>query len=583
MKTIRDLLDAEGTDEVPAVEHLLGALDENGAIVTWLHGSPGSGKKDLLAEFGRRAVDANIVELDCRTIEPTPAGLARELGDEESVDAIASRLSDLAKRVVLVFRHYEVLRLTDSWLRRELLPSLATNTRVILSSSEKPSAGWLSARSWRAHFSVVSLGDGDPAVAAQRMLDEASTPELRKLLEDLSVVRRLTKPLLATLRPDLDADTAWDEVGSLSFVDRQRDGLAIASVLQREMSASLRAADPDRYRDLQRRAWRFLRGQLKHATCADLWRTTADTIYLIENPVIREAFFPSQSAGFSVDPAVSSDLERILDIASVHEPAAGVDALQLWWKHLPSSFHTVRDAEGNIVGFYCAARPEDLANNWMTFDPVAKAWQAHLSLSPASARPDSLFLRRWLSASSGEAPCGEQAAAWVDIKRTYLELRPALRRVYLTLFDLAPYAAVASELGFKVLDDATVTLDQQKAYTAMLDFGPASVDGWIGNLVAAELGINKEQLLDAATRELVLGDARIPLTPLEYGVLSMLDARDGTAVSRKELLKQVWGHSYDGGSNVVDAVVRGLRRKCGESADIVETVRGVGYRLRMPA
>jgi DNA-binding response OmpR family regulator len=45
-------------------------------------------------------------------------------------------------------------------------------------------------------------------------------------------------------------------------------------------------------------------------------------------------------------------------------------------------------------------------------------------------------------------------------------------------------------------------------------------------------------------------------------------------------LEQVWGHNYEGGSNVVDAVVRGLRKKCGEHADIVETVRGVGYRLR---
>ena len=60
----------------------------------------------------------------------------------------------------------------------------------------------------------------------------------------------------------------------------------------------------------------------------------------------------------------------------------------------------------------------------------------------------------------------------------------------------------------------------------------------------------------------------------------MLESRPGEAVSRSELLGNVWGHDYDGGSNVVDAVVRGLRKKCGEHADILETVRGVGYRLR---
>ena len=60
----------------------------------------------------------------------------------------------------------------------------------------------------------------------------------------------------------------------------------------------------------------------------------------------------------------------------------------------------------------------------------------------------------------------------------------------------------------------------------------------------------------------------------------MLESRPGQPISRDDLLLQVWGRDYSGGSNVVDAVVRGLRKKCGEGAAIFETVRGVGYRLR---
>jgi DNA-binding response OmpR family regulator len=52
-------------------------------------------------------------------------------------------------------------------------------------------------------------------------------------------------------------------------------------------------------------------------------------------------------------------------------------------------------------------------------------------------------------------------------------------------------------------------------------------------------------------------------------------------VARPELLAEVWGTEFTGGSNVVDAVVRSLRHKLGAAAPVVETVRGSGYRLRV--
>ena len=55
---------------------------------------------------------------------------------------------------------------------------------------------------------------------------------------------------------------------------------------------------------------------------------------------------------------------------------------------------------------------------------------------------------------------------------------------------------------------------------------------------------------------------------------------EGHAVSRAQLLDEVWGYSESGGSNVVDAVVRGLRKKLGDHAGCIETVSGVGYRYR---
>lgn len=52
------------------------------------------------------------------------------------------------------------------------------------------------------------------------------------------------------------------------------------------------------------------------------------------------------------------------------------------------------------------------------------------------------------------------------------------------------------------------------------------------------------------------------------------------AVAHETLIRDVWGYEWTGGSNVVQVAVCGLRRKLGDRAGALETVRGVGYRLR---
>jgi DNA-binding response OmpR family regulator len=106
------------------------------------------------------------------------------------------------------------------------------------------------------------------------------------------------------------------------------------------------------------------------------------------------------------------------------------------------------------------------------------------------------------------------------------------------------------------------------------------VDGWLARLVASELGIEDDSLLDTPARELVLNGRRVSLTKLEFGVMEYLQMHAGKAVSRISLLENVWQQRFDGGSNVVDVVVRSLRKKLGDRASVIETVQGVGYRLR---
>jgi two-component system, OmpR family, copper resistance phosphate regulon response regulator CusR len=83
--------------------------------------------------------------------------------------------------------------------------------------------------------------------------------------------------------------------------------------------------------------------------------------------------------------------------------------------------------------------------------------------------------------------------------------------------------------------------------------------------------------LDLRSRRATVGTQTVPLTTREFALLEMLLRNAGQILSRKQLLSHGWGPSFDPSSNVVDVGINSLRKKLG--ADIVETVRGAGYRL----
>jgi DNA-binding response OmpR family regulator len=84
--------------------------------------------------------------------------------------------------------------------------------------------------------------------------------------------------------------------------------------------------------------------------------------------------------------------------------------------------------------------------------------------------------------------------------------------------------------------------------------------------------------LDPQRRFATVGDRRVPLSTREFAILQHLVRRSGEVCSRQELLADVWGYSFDPGSNVVDVYIRRLRAKVGR--DVIETVRHAGYRLQ---
>jgi DNA-binding response OmpR family regulator len=642
-RTIRDLLVDRATLGFVGRERELGVLEalfeEQGPLVVHLRGSPGMGKSRLVDAFAARARRPGqvVVRIDGHAIEPTEAGFVRALGGATAAtELVVQRLAEAGERVVLALDGYEDLRLLDTWLRQVLIPSLPVSVRVLLVSREPPVGTWLAAPEWRGLFQslsleplgeaaavelLVQLGVGAEharginqfarglplaltlaaataherpdldleAATAQRVVEQLSQaylahardPLVRRGLRAGSVVRRLTIPLLRALLPDCAAEGVYERLRALPVVDPAPDGLVVQDAVRHALAADLKAADPTAHRDYRRAAWRQLRTEVAGVGRAELWRYTADMLYLIEDPIVRHTFFPPGVASFAVEPARREDAAAIDRIADAHLGRAAGELLGRWWARAPEAFAVVRDATGQAAGFSCVFERASVSDADLQLDPITAAWCAHLRRQPVESDEQVLFVRAHLG-DQGEVPTPQLSAMVLDFKRAYMELRPRLRRVYSAFREVAPMWPFLQRVGFRELTDATVCLDGHPYCSVMLDFGPGSVDGWLAGLVASELAAADALLLDAAAREVIVDGQRQPLTPLEFDVLRYLLEREGQAVSRTALLDDVWHDTYQGGSNVVDVVVRSLRKKLGRRASAIETVTRVGYRFRRP-
>ena len=616
-------------------------------LVMHIQGIPGIGKTHLLnalsASIGGKGVF--VVRIDARWSEPSPAALCRaickEIGASESEDTtvVASRLSDRAKRTLLVLDSYESFRLIDSWLRQVFLPSLGDNVRTILSSREAPRPAWRIAPAWRGLFDSMPLETFSPEVAleylASQGVPENNARELNRVarghplalsfglalysaggqvrgnaathhqvlehmaalfLEDAdsetiqvvqaaSLVRTATAPLLAAMLPHIAAAEALDRLRALPFVSTGPHGLLVHDAVRGPVTAALKSRDPARYQAYRRAASQVVRDQYRQAPRSDHWRCTADVLYLLENQNLREGFFPTTRSPVSVEPARLEDGTSIAAVIHNFDGPQSGEAIQQWWRYHPESFFVVRDEQGGVQGFYLAIVASKVHKNVMAKDPLAASWARDLPRS--EDRGATLWIRRTLDRDTGEGPSLGQAACWLDIKRTYLELRPRLRWIYTCYCDAELYRRSFEQLGFRLMDEGRPLLDRVMQHTFRLDMGVDSVDGWLGNMLAQEIGTatgdaaSYSSLLDEQARELVVNGSRIGLTPMEFGVFAYLVARPNKAVARYELVEAVWGYGKEAStSNVVETVVRSVRQKLGAHRNALETVRGVGYRYR---
>lgn len=226
--------------------------------------------------------------------------------------------------------------------------------------------------------------------------------------------------------PDIAPQDAIERLRRLPFVEALQDGLALHETFQAAAAAALHANDPRRYRRLKLAAWRQLRAEVRDASRSDLWRYTADMLWLVDVPLIREGFFPSSPQRYSVETASPDDAAEIAAIIDRHHGPEMRDVLRRWWDRLPTAFRVGRDPTGRVAGFHLAIELTPRTMRWLADEPIGGAYIDHLRRHPVSPNQRVLVAAALLGAETGEAPSPVQAACWLDIKRLYMEMRPAL-------------------------------------------------------------------------------------------------------------------------------------------------------------
>src|SRR5258706_381040 len=489
-------------DERAILHEVLGA---DGPLVIFVHGLAGVGKSTLVQAFAveTRERGATVLRLDCRAIEPTERGFLAALagatgGDLSTAADAADRLERLGQQVVLILDTYEVFRLFDAWLQQRFMPLLSPSVRVVLSGREPPMTGWESALGNL--FRSLSLGglsaDDAATLLRQAGIGRANDERIDRFARGPPLSLKLAASALRN-RPDVSIEA-----------------VTVQAIVQELTELYLDVLDPATRRALDAAA------------------------------VVRR---PTQSllAAMLPDAAPQDAFDRLLGLAF----------LEAWWRREPGAFRVMRDRSGAVAGFHVLAELDRLSHALLESDPVARRCWEHLRRDPVPPGQRVLINRRWLARDHGESPSPVQAACWLDVKGRFMELRPNLRRIYTIVRDFPTLGPMVAPLGFAVLPGEPTPLDGSPYYAGILDFGPSSIDGWLSTLIAAELRIDDDSILDVAQHQLVLGDRRVDLTNLEFDLFNYLFQRPGQVVRRASLLHDVWGTDYAGGSNVIEVAV----------------------------
>jgi DNA-binding response OmpR family regulator len=175
----------------------------------------------------------------------------------------------------------------------------------------------------------------------------------------------------------------------------------------------------------------------------------------------------------------------------------------------------------------------------------------------------------------------ESDAILVDARTDLVAARAACRLLHTAAVE-APVLLVVTEGGL-----SAVTGDWGFDDVILHDAGPAEIDARLRLVLARTVEDEPERVqasgitIDEQSYSARLHGRPLDLTYKEFQLLHFLATHPSRVFTREQLLSDVWGYDYFGGTRTVDVHVRRLRAKLGEAEQIIGTVRNVGYRFNL--
>src|SRR5689334_1904758 len=471
-----------------------------GPVVVYVHGPAGIGKTALVSTLDACLADEGVrrLQLTAGAVEPTPAAILVALGrlvDREirTIPELAAAFADLKGVTIIMVDDVDTWRLAATWLRTELLPSLPASIRMVLAGTMPPPPAW--SIEYGSYFLDIKLtalprAESDAAVAAaglsadmaeriwllssghplglrmaihaartgslgtvrdagelaNAILNAIGDSDLRRAVEACAIVRRASRPLISAI---LNAEepiplSRLEAVEALPFAARDAEGIYIAEPVRRAIVDWMSGVEAERYQLWRKTAADWIVSRLREAGRSGRWRYMADLLHLLEQPSLRNAFYPPDEEASPVEPARAGDFGQIFEIAGLHDHPDERARLEVWAQRLPHRFSVARGSDGNVLAFYVFARQDDPLSGLGAADPLFASWQAHLAAHPANG--EVLFIRQVLASIEGDFPPGRTACI-LDLKRNYIE-REGLTRIYALTHD----QHLLHQLGFRALE-----------------------------------------------------------------------------------------------------------------------------------
>jgi hypothetical protein len=393
--------------------------------VLFLHGPGGIGKSALLRRFADEAHAAGrrVVELDGRSVEPSPAAFEAEAG--------AALVDD---KVVLLVDTFELCAGLEGWLRDRFLPRVRHGVLVVLAGRRAPDPDWRGDPAWIDVLKVVPLGDllsadaralldarrvpaelhqtvltfagghplalslaaevaaGDAAGSVSwaptrdvidhllgTLVGEVPTPLHRQALEICAHARETTEELLRAVLPhDSDTNAMFAWLARLPYVEAGRHGLFPHDVVRDALEADLRWRDPAGYAAMHRRLRAHLLSRARAATGRDILPAMGAFNYLRRHGGVMSYLYGSKHGEVFEEPVNRSDRAVLLELAARTRWADSTELVAYWLERQPEAFRSYRRSRtGELVAFLAWLRLTDADAAAVSADPVVAAAWSH--------------------------------------------------------------------------------------------------------------------------------------------------------------------------------------------------------------